>query len=149
MQALTLKGTMVLADAEITIITLGEDTHGMFINSNEYIVMCKHHRALHACTRTIKYWLSMALTLISGAAQYHYRSMYEANPITTAPWTTSQPAWILHIDLKTTNISIYHGKCTLSNIKLTDTLNKNELVNASTQLRNYYTETQLILMQVS
>ena len=29
--------------------------------------------------------------------------------------------------LKTTNIHIYHGKCTLSDIKLTDTLNKNEL----------------------
>ena len=52
MQALTLNGTMVLADAEITIITIGEDTRGMFINSNEYIVMCKHYRALHACMHT-------------------------------------------------------------------------------------------------
>ena len=27
---------------------------------------------------------------------------------------------------KITNIHIYHGKCTLSNIKVTNTLNKNE-----------------------
>ena len=29
--------------------TLGEDAYGMFMNSNKYIVMCKHYRAFHVC----------------------------------------------------------------------------------------------------
>ena len=48
MQVLTPDGTVVLADTKTT-ITLGEDTSGMFTNSNEYLAMCKHYSALHTC----------------------------------------------------------------------------------------------------
>ena len=41
MQVFTLDGTVVLADAKITIMTLGEDACGVFMNCNEYLVICK------------------------------------------------------------------------------------------------------------